>query len=68
MASMKSETQAKQARVALDAEEASLRTRLLALLPSVARDGAPLFVNSRNCVEKLRATVMRMQTHCLLLL
>jgi hypothetical protein len=39
---MKSDTRTKQARVALDAEEASLRTRLLALLPSVVRGGAPL--------------------------
>jgi hypothetical protein len=45
---MRSDARAKQARVALEAEEASLRARLLALLPSVARDGAPLFVNSTN--------------------
>jgi hypothetical protein len=45
---MKSDARAKQARVALDAEEASLRTSLLALLPSVARDGAELFLNSTN--------------------
>jgi hypothetical protein len=45
---MKSDARARQARVTLEAEEASLRTQLLALLPSVARDGAPLFVNSTN--------------------
>jgi hypothetical protein len=45
---MKSDARAKQARVTLEAEEASLRAHLLALLPSVARDGAPHFVNSTN--------------------
>jgi hypothetical protein len=50
---MKSDFRAKQARIALDAEEASLHTRLLALLPSVARDGAPLFVNSANSPEAI---------------
>ena len=45
---MKSDARTKQARVVLDAEEASLRTRLLALLPSVARDGGQLFLNSTN--------------------
>jgi hypothetical protein len=32
----------------LDAEEASLRARLLAILPGVAADGAQLFLNSSN--------------------
>jgi hypothetical protein len=50
---MKGDARAKQARVALDAEEASLRARLLALLPSIARDGAPLFVNSTNSHEEI---------------
>jgi hypothetical protein len=45
---VKSDARAKQARVTLEAEEASLRAHLLALLPRVARDGAPLFVNSTN--------------------
>lgn len=37
-----------QAPVSLEAEEAALRARLVAVLPSVARNGAPLFVNSTN--------------------
>ena len=45
---MKRDTRASQAHAALDAEEASLRSSLLALLPSVARDGAQLFLNSTN--------------------
>ena len=45
---MKSDTRASQAHAALDAEEASLRTSLLALLPSVARGGGQLFLNSTN--------------------
>jgi hypothetical protein len=48
---VKNETRTKQARLALVREEAALRARLLALLPSVARDGAPLFVNSANSPE-----------------
>jgi hypothetical protein len=48
---MKSDARAKKARVALDAEEASLRAQLLALLPSVARDGGQPFLNSRNSPE-----------------
>jgi hypothetical protein len=50
---MKSDARAKQARVVLDAEEVSLRGLLLALLPTVARDGAPLFVNSANSPETI---------------
>jgi hypothetical protein len=45
---MKSEARAKQLRVALDTEEASLRTRLLALLPGISGGGAQLFLNSAN--------------------
>lgn len=45
---MKTDSRVKQAHVALDAEEALLRAHLLALLPSVASDGAPLFLNSTN--------------------
>ncbi len=36
----------------LDGEEASLRDRLLALLPGVATGGAQLFLNSMNSPEK----------------
>jgi hypothetical protein len=50
---MKGDARAKQARDTLDAEEASLRARLLELLPSAARDGAPLFVNSTNSQREI---------------
>jgi hypothetical protein len=50
---MKRDTRASQAHAALDAEEASLRSSLLALLPSVARDGAQLFLNSANSLESI---------------
>ena len=50
---MKSDVRAKQARDTLDAEEASLRARLLAVLPSVARDGGQLFTNSMNSVGEI---------------
>ena len=50
---MKNETRTKQARLALVREEAALRARLLALLPSVARDGAPLFLNSANSLKSI---------------
>jgi hypothetical protein len=53
MVVMKSDARAKQARVTLDAVEAALRARLLALLPSAARDGAPLFVNSTNSQREI---------------
>jgi hypothetical protein len=48
---MKSDASEKQARVMLDAEEASLRADLLAVLPSAARDGGQLFMNSTNSRE-----------------
>jgi hypothetical protein len=50
---MKSDVRSNQGQIALDAEEASLRARLLELLPSVARNGAPLFVNSTNSAEEI---------------
>jgi hypothetical protein len=50
---MKRDARAIQASVALDAEEASLRARLLALLPGIASGGAQLFVNSANSPESL---------------
>jgi hypothetical protein len=45
---VKSDARAKQARIKLEAEEASLRARLLALLPSASRDGGQLFLDSTN--------------------
>ena len=48
---MKAERHTKQL-TTLDGEEASLRDRLLALLPGVAIGGAQLFVNSMNSPEK----------------
>jgi hypothetical protein len=45
---MKSDVRKKQARLVLEAEEASLRAQLLALLPSAARDGGQIFMNSTN--------------------
>jgi len=45
---MNRKARAERTRATLEAEEAALRSKLLALLPSVARDGAPLFLNSMN--------------------
>jgi hypothetical protein len=50
---MKDEARAKQARITLEAEEESLRSRLLALLPSASRDGGQLFRNSTNSREEI---------------
>ena len=44
---MKANVRAKQSAM-LDAEEASLRARLLAILPGTAAGGAQLFLNSTN--------------------
>jgi hypothetical protein len=45
---MKAEARARQSRATLEAEEASLRARLLAVLPFAAREGAELFRNEAN--------------------
>jgi hypothetical protein len=45
---MKADVRAKQSHASLDAEEASLRSRLLAILPDAAITGAQLFLNSAN--------------------
>lgn len=45
---MKADIRAGQSRVTLEAEEATLRARLLELLPSAASSGAQLFLNSVN--------------------
>ena len=50
---MKIDIRAKKTLAALEAEEASLRARLVAVLPSVARDGAQLFTNSTNSVGEI---------------
>jgi len=47
---MKADVRANQSAM-LDAEEASLRARLLAILPGVATGGSPLFLNSTNAPE-----------------
>jgi hypothetical protein len=45
---MKADVRANQSRAMLDAEEASLRARLLAILPGAATSGSELFLNSTN--------------------
>jgi len=45
---MKADVRAKQNRATLDVEEASLRARLLKILPHVASAGAQLFLNAVN--------------------
>jgi hypothetical protein len=45
---MKADVRANQSRAMLDAEEASLRARLLAILPGAATGGSQLFLNSTN--------------------
>jgi hypothetical protein len=45
---MKADVRAKQRRASLDAEEAALRSRLLAILPDAANTGTQLFLNSVN--------------------
>jgi hypothetical protein len=45
---MKSHVRANQKRAMLDAEEESLRDRLLAILPGVASRGSQLFLNEAN--------------------
>lgn len=45
---MKGQVRANQRRAMLDAEEASLRARLLAILPGAATGGSQLFLNAGN--------------------
>jgi hypothetical protein len=45
---MKADVRAKQRRATLNAEEVSLRARLLEILPGAASGGAQLFLNSAN--------------------
>jgi hypothetical protein len=49
---MKADVRAKQSAM-LDAEEASMRARLLAILPGTAAGGAQLFLNSANSPKTL---------------
>jgi hypothetical protein len=50
---MKADVRAKQSRATLDAEETSLRSQLLAILPDTASGGTQLFLNSVNSPKSI---------------
>jgi hypothetical protein len=50
---MKADVRAKQDLATLHAEEASLRVRLIEILPAMASDGMQLFLNSENSPESI---------------
>jgi hypothetical protein len=50
---MKADVRAKQNRATLDAEEVSLRSQLLAILPGAASGGTQVFLNSVNSPKSI---------------